>query len=291
MLKSLFESMRPKQWTKNLIIFAAIIFAQELGNTFILLKVIGGFVVFSLLSGCGYIFNDIADMEKDRVHPRKQNRPIAAGRLNPLFAMSSAILIIILSLSSAFILRIEFGIVSSVYLLLTLGYSFFFKHIVIIDVLTLSFGFVLRAVAGAIVAGMEISPWLVICTMLLALFLGLGKRRHELVLLESHATSHRAILREYTPAFIDEMISAITGSTIIAYSLYAFSPEVQAKLCTPYLPLTIPFVLYGIFRYLYLVHQKGGGGSPESDIMRDKPLLSAILLWIVVVIVIIYFLR
>ncbi len=288
MLRLLFESMRPKQWTKNLIVFAAIIFAQEIGTMSILFKVAGGFVIFSLLSGCGYIFNDLSDIEKDKVHPRKQNRPLASGRLNPLFARSSAILIIFLSLSSAFILGMEFGIVSLGYLLLTLGYSFFFKHIVIIDVMVLSFGFVLRAVAGAVVADLEISPWLVICTMLLALFLGLGKRRHELVLLESHASSHRAILREYTPAFIDEMISAVTGSTIIAYSLYAFSPEVQTKLHTPYLPLTIPFVLYGIFRYLYLVHQKGGGGSPESDILRDKPLLMAILFWIVVVMVIIY---
>ncbi|OIP41072.1 decaprenyl-phosphate phosphoribosyltransferase [Candidatus Desantisbacteria bacterium CG2_30_40_21] len=288
MLGLLFESMRPKQWTKNLIVFAAIIFAQELGSMSILLKVIGGFVIFSLLSGCGYIFNDLSDMEKDKIHPRKQNRPIASGRLNPLFARYSAILIIILSLIGAFILGINFGIISLGYLLLTLGYSFFFKHIVILDVMVLSFGFVLRAVAGAVVSDLEISPWLVICTMLLALFLGLGKRRHELVLLEATASSHRAILREYTPAFIDEMISAVTGSTIIAYSLYAFSPEVQDKLCTPYLPLTIPFVLYGIFRYLYLVHQKGGGGSPESDILRDKPLLMAILLWIVVVMVIIY---
>lgn len=288
MLKLLFESMRPKQWTKNLIVFAAIIFAQELGNGSIFFKTIVAFVIFSLLSGCGYILNDIADIENDKIHPSKQKRPIASGRLSPLFAMISAIVIIMLTLGSAFIFGMQFGIVSIGYLFLTIGYSFFFKHIVIIDVLALSFCFVLRAVAGAVVADLEISPWLVICTMLLALFLGLGKRRHELVLLESDAASHRAILREYTPGFIDEMVSAVTGSTIIAYSLYAFSSDVQEKLHTPYLPLTIPFVLYGIFRYLYLVHQKGGGGSPESDILRDKPLLTAILLWVVVVIVIIY---
>jgi 4-hydroxybenzoate polyprenyltransferase len=280
--------MRPKQWTKNLIIFAAVIFGQEICNINIVLHVIIAFVIFSLLSSCGYILNDIADIEKDRVHPKKKNRPIASGKLPIKFAMSFSIIIIVVCLYSSFILSVKFGIVAAGYFILTLLYSLFFKNIVIVDVLVLSFGFVLRAIAGAVVADVKISPWLVICTMLLALFLGLSKRRHELILLEMNATSHRSILKEYTPGFIDEMISAITGSTIIAYSLYAFSPEVQTKLHTPYLPLTIPFVLYGIFRYLYLVHQKGSGGSPEIDILNDKPLLIDIILWILTVIFIIY---
>lgn len=288
MIKYLLIAMRPRQWSKNLIIFAALLFAQEMDNLNSVLKVCIAFGLFSLISGCGYLINDIIDVENDKLHPKKQTRPIASGKLGILPSLITAICLILLILLYSFRLQIEFGIVITCYFLLTTSYSIFLKRIVILDVLTISLGFVFRVVAGAVIIEAEISPWLVICTMLLALFLGLCKRRHELVIMEDAASSHRVILKEYTPAFIDEMVSAITGATIIAYSFYAFDPSVQAKLSAPYLPLTVPFVLYGIFRYLYLVHQKGCGGNPEMDIFSDKPMIINICFWILTTLVIIY---
>lgn len=288
MIKEFIIAMRPKQCIKNLIVFAAIVFAQKLGDTDAILKTIFAFICFCIISGCGYVFNDILDREGDKSHPVKKNRPIAAGRLKILPAVLLLIGLIIITFVSSFLLKCQFSFVLSGYFLLTICYSLFLKNIVILDVLTLSIGFVLRVIGGAVIIPVVISPWLVGCTMLLALFISLGKRRHELVLLEAGASSHRAILKEYTSAFIDEMIAAVTGSTLIAYSFYAFSPEVQKKLDAPYLPFTILFVLYGIFRYLYLVHQKSAGGSPELDIIKDKPLLINIILWIFTVIIIIY---
>lgn len=288
MIKEFIEVMRPRQWIKNLIVFAAIIFAQELDSPEAMLKVFFAFICFCIISGCGYIFNDVLDRERDKLHPEKKERPIAAGRLKVLPALSLSIGLVIITLIASFLLRIQFGFVLAGYFLLTTCYSLFLKNIVILDVLALSAGFVFRVVGGAVVIPVVISPWLVGCTMLLALFISLGKRRHELVLLERGASSHRAILKEYTPAFIDEMIAAVTGSTLIAYSFYACSTEVQKKLDAPYLPLTIIFVIYGVFRYLYLVHQKGAGGSPDVDMIKDKPLLINIILWIIAILIIIY---
>lgn len=288
MVKEFIEVMRPKQWIKNLMVFAAIIFAQKLDNPEAMLKTGFAFICFCIISGCGYIFNDIMDRERDRVHPKKKERPIAAGRLKVLPALSFSIGLVIITLLASFLLSCQFGFVILGYFLLTSCYSLFLKNIVILDVLALSTGFVFRVVGGAVVIPVVISPWLVGCTMLLALFISLGKRRHELVLLEEGAIAHRAILREYTPAFIDEMIAAVTGSTLIAYSFYACSPEVQEKLDAPYLPVTIIFVIYGIFRYLYLVHQKGVGGNPDIDMINDKPLFINIILWLIAVLIIIY---
>ncbi|MEW6095835.1 MAG: decaprenyl-phosphate phosphoribosyltransferase [bacterium] len=288
MVKEFILAMRPRQCTKNLIVFAAIIFAQKLCDSDAILKTIFAFICFCIISGCGYVFNDILDVERDKAHPQKRNRPIASGKLKVLPALSLSIGLIIITLVSSFLVRWQFGFVILGYFLMTACYSLFLKNIVIIDVLTVSIGFVFRVVGGAVVIPVIISPWLVGCTMLLALFISLGKRRHELVLLESGASSHRAILKEYTPAFIDEMIAAVTGSILIAYSFYACSPEVQKKLDAPYLPLTIIFVLYGVLRYLYLVHQKSAGGSPDVDIIKDKPLLLNIILWIIAVIIIVY---
>ncbi|HAW50525.1 TPA: decaprenyl-phosphate phosphoribosyltransferase [bacterium] len=288
MSKCLIISMRPKQWIKNLFIFAALIFSQRLLELHSLFIVFLGFILFSLASSGGYIINDIIDLEKDRHHPIKSKRPIASGSLEKNFALSFAILLIAFSLGGAFLINTNFFVSIIFYLFLSLSYSVWLKKVVIIDIIALSFGFVIRVIAGALIIDVEMSLWLIICTVFLSLFLILAKRRHELVLLEDDASSHREILSEYSPSFIDEMISAITGATIIAYSLYAFSMRERYERYGDFLPITIPFVLYGIFRYLYLVHQKGRGGSPEIDITQDKPLLLNIFIWVISVLLIIY---
>lgn len=286
MLRSLIESMRPAQWTKNLIVFAGIIFAQKFLDPGLLLKAILGFVIFCLLSGAGYIINDVVDRKQDAIHPRKRERPIASGRISPAKATLTAISLMVVSLAASFWTSPLFGLAALGYLGLNLGYSFSLKNIVIVDVMALALGFVLRAVAGALVVAVEISPWLLLCTILLALFLGLSKRRHELILLEDDALNHRRILQEYSPSLLDEMISVVTSSTVMAYTLYTFFSKTATK--THYLMLTVPFVLYGIFRYLYLIHQKNEGGSPEILLLTDKPLLFDIVLWLVAVFIILY---
>lgn len=288
MIKEFIILMRPRQWIKNLIVFAALIFAQKLSNPEALLKTIFAFICFCIISGCGYVFNDILDVERDKAHPQKKTRPLAAGRIKILPALLLSIILVSATLLLSFLYIYQFGLVILGYFLLTICYSLFLKNIVIIDVIALAFGYVLRVVGGVVIIEVNISLWLLICTTLLALFLGLGKRRHEIVLLEENAPTHRAILKEYTPSFIDGMISAVTGSTIIAYALYTIDPKVQEKLGTIFLPLSIPFVLYGIFRYLYLVYQKSAGGNPDVDIIKDKPMLLNIMLWIIAVIIIVY---
>lgn len=278
-------SLRPKQWIKNLFIFAPLVFGEKLTDSIFFLKVFLGFILFCLLAGGGYLINDIIDKEKDKIHPLKSKRPIASGSLKNSFCLSLAMFLMGISIFLSYFLSINFTICLLFYLLLSLSYSIWLKRVVIIDILALSCGFVLRVIAGAFIIDVSISLWLFICTMLISLFLILSKRRHELVLLEDDASSHRPILSEYSPSFIDEMTSAITGATIVAYSLYAF--QMRDKF-GKFLPFTIPFVLYGIFRYLYLVHQKKRGGSPEIDITQDKPLIINICLWIISVLLIIY---
>ena len=285
-LKGLLITARPKQWTKNFVIFLALIFsinlywtALDFGNLVRLLTdTVLAFVVFCVLSSGVYFINDLVDIEKDRQHPRKRQRPLASGALSPAYAAIAAVALPLVSIPVAFWLNWGFGLIAAAYFVLMLAYSFVLKHLVIIDVFSLAGGFVLRAVAGAIVIGVPISPWLYICTVLGALFLGFNKRRHELVLLENGATNHRKTLEEYTPQLLDEMISVITPSTVIAYSLYTFSAENLPK--NHSMMLTIPFVLYGVFRYLYLVHTKNQGGSPEEVLIRDIPIILDILLWL-----------
>jgi 4-hydroxybenzoate polyprenyltransferase len=276
---ALLVSMRPHQWTKNVFVLAALIFAQKLGDGASVARAFAAFGLFCLLSGSVYIVNDIADREKDRAHVRKRLRPIASGRLSPGLAAGFAVVLVAASLGAAFALSTPFGVVAASYFAVNLVYSFYLKHLVILDVMTIALGFVLRAVAGAEVIQVEISPWLILCTTLLALFLGFCKRRGELTSLQAGASEHRLILREYSVAFLDQMISVVTASTVIAYAFYAMSPEVQEKLHTHYLGLTVPFVLYGIFRYLYLAHMKGEGDSPSRVLLQDRPLLINVILW------------
>lgn len=288
MVVSLVRSLRPSQWTKNLIIFAGLIFGQQLLNPAAVLASLAAFAIFCALSGVVYLVNDVVDRQADRQHPLKRLRPIASGALPVSVALGTALILGTVALTAAYTLRLSFGVVATAYVALLAFYSGPLKHVVIIDVLTIAIGFVLRAVAGAVVVGVAIGHWLLIVTVLLALFLALSKRRHELVMLADGATSHRRILQEYSPYLLDQMISVVTASTLVAYAVYTVSAETIAKFGTDKLGLTLPFPLYGIFRYLYLVHQKEGGGSPSDMLLNDKPLLFCVALWAAAVAVIIY---
>lgn len=285
---SVLVSLRPEQWTKNLLVFAGLIFGQRLWSLPDLGRATAAFAVFCALSGVVYLINDVVDREGDRRHPLKARRPVASGDLSPQMALGAAGVLAAVALSAAFWLGTPFGLVSLAYVSLLAGYSFWLKHVVIMDVLTLAIGFVLRAVAGAVVVSVAISHWLFVCTVLLALFLVLSKRRHELVLLADGAAEHRRILGEYSPYLLDQMIGVVTASTLIAYIFYTISPETVSKFGTELLGVTIPFPLYGIFRYLYLVHRKEGGGSPAEMLLTDRPLLACVALWTALVVLIIY---
>ena len=293
-LQSLLLSLRPAQWTKNLIVFAGLLFgglelrARGIEPFDAAVSALAAFVIFCLLSGVIYLINDIRDREADRRHPLKAMRPIASGALPVGEAAAAAGLIGAAALGAAFLLDFEFGIVSSGYVGLLALYSGSLKHLVILDVMTIAAGFVLRAVAGAVVIEVPISNWLLIDTMLLALFLALSKRRHELVALAGDATHHRAILQEYSPYLLAQMISVVTAATVVGYAFYTVSPDTVAKFGTDKLVLTLPFILYGIFRYLYLVHQREGGGSPSEMLLNDRPLLGCVALWAAAVVAIIY---
>ncbi len=287
-LPLLVASLRPEQWTKNLLVLAGVVFGGRLLELRALLAALAAFAIFCALSGAVYLFNDVADREADQLHPLKRARPIASGRLSTRTALIVAALLGVAGIQAALLIRPEFGLVASSYLAVLLVYSFVLKHVVILDVLMIAAGFVLRAIAGAVAVDVPIGHWLLVCTTLLALFLGLSKRRHELTLLAEDATGHRRILEEYSPYLLDQMIGVVTSSTLIAYTVYATSPDTAARLGTDKLGLTIPFVLYGIFRYLYLVHQKRGGGSPAALLLADRPLLVCVALWAASVIVLLY---
>ena len=281
-------SLRPAQWSKNLVVFAGLLFGRRLLDGGAVLAAIGAFTVFCALSGVVYLVNDVADRESDRQHPLKARRPIASGALPVSVAIAAAIVLGAAGLAGAVTIGRPFAAVAAAYLMLQLAYSGPLKHIVIIDVLTIAIGFVLRAVAGAVAVNVEISHWLLVCTILLALFIALAKRRHEIVLLADGATTHRPILGEYSAYLLDQMIGVVTASTLISYVFYTISPETVEKFQTQWLGLTIPFPLYGIFRYLYLVHQREGGGSPADLLLADRPLLACVALWALAVALIIY---
>jgi len=284
----LFRSLRPEQWTKNLIVFAGLLFGLQLFDADAVLRTLAAFAVFCALSGVVYVVNDIMDRDADRRHPLKARRPIASGALSPVVAGAAAAALTVVGLAAAFALSRAFGLVALTYLVLQTAYSGPLKHIVIVDVLTIAMGFVLRAAAGAVAVRVPISHWLLIVTILLALFLALSKRRHELVLLAGEAAQHRPILGEYSAYLLDQMISVVTASTLVAYIFYCISPETVQKFGTDLLGLTIPFPLYGIFRYLYLVHRREGGGSPSQMLLNDRPLLICVGLWVAAVVVIVY---
>lgn len=285
---SLIVSLRPDQWTKNLIVFAALIFARRLLDPAALANASAAFLIFCALSGAVYLLNDVSDREADRQHPLKARRPIASGELAPATATIAAAGLSLASLAAAFALRPLFALVAAAYLALFAGYTRWMKHLVILDVMSIAMGFVLRAVAGGVVIGVPVSNWLLICTILGALFLGLAKRRHELTLLAGGARGHRRILEEYDPYLLDQMIAVVAAATIVAYLIYCASPETHAYFGTEWLVLTTPFPIYGVFRYLYLVHRKQGGGSPSDMLLQDRPIQACVILWGISVVLIIY---
>ena len=287
--RGLVRAMRPKQWPKNFLVFFGLVFALKLFDLALLAHAIAAFVVFCAVSSAVYLVNDLADIEKDRQHPVKRFRPLAAGVIRPAEAMGLAAALLALALPAAFALLPDFGLLAVVYFGLMLAYSFSLKNIVLIDVLALAGGFVLRAVAGAVVVAVPISPWLYVCTVLAALFVGLAKRRNEMTLLEGDAASHRRILQEYTPQLLDQLIMIVVAATVMAYSLYTFSADNLPK--NHAMMLTIPFVLYGLFRYLYLVYVKNVGGSPEEVLLRDVPFLANAVLWMGSAVAVLYFFR
>jgi len=281
-------SLRPHQWTKNLMVFAAPALSKHLFEWGPLEKSVLAFVIFCALSGTVYLLNDVADLERDRLHPRKRLRPIASGALSPRAAALLALVLGLASLGLSALLGLPFVLCAGLYLALNVLYSFRLKEIVILDVLSVSLGFVLRAVAGGVAIGVLVSDWLLVCTLLLAMFLALAKRRHELVSLSTSATGHRKILAEYSPYLLDQMISVVTASCLTAYAFYTMAPDTVQKYRTEKLAWTIPFVLYGIFRYLYLVHQKEKGGSPTDILVTDRPLLLNVFLWAMALLWIVY---
>jgi 4-hydroxybenzoate polyprenyltransferase len=285
---SLVVSLRPGQWTKNLLVFAPLVFAVRLFDLQSDVKAGLAFLVFCALSSAVYLVNDVMDREADRQHPRKRLRPIAAGTISVATALLTATVLGTAALGAGFALEWRFGAIAAGYVVLQVLYSTRLKHIVIVDALTLAIGFVLRAIAGALAIDVVVSHWLFVCTILGALFIALAKRRHEIVLLAGGAGTHRPILDEYSPYLIDQMIGVVTASTLIAYIFYTISPETEQKFGTSWLGLTIPFAVYGIFRYLYLVHQREGGGSPSDLLLDDRPLLACVTLWVIAVVLIIY---
>jgi len=287
-LRLLVRSLRPRHWTKNLILLAPLVFSRHLLEPDRALRAASAFGLFCLLSGGVYIFNDLRDIERDRLHPAKARRPLASGALSPRLAWRFGALLLLSALVLSFRLGTGFGFAALAYVALQVVYSLWMKTIVILDVFAIAGGFVLRAVAGGEAIAVPLSPWFFICTLLLALFLGLSKRRHELLLLEHSAAEHRMSLAMYNPLLLDQMIALVTAATIVTYALYTLSAETIARLHTDALKYTVPVVLYGIFRYLYLVYQKGEGGNPETLLLVDRPLLAAVLLYGVMVIWILY---
>lgn len=284
-LVSVLRQLRPKQWTKNAIVFAGLVFAKRLGDPQAVTLAVAAFVIFCLLSSVVYVINDILDVEADRRHPKKRFRPLAAGEITMTQAWV-LVALLLLTLPAAFLLDPIFGVVALLYFLNNVAYSARLKHIVILDVFIIAAGFVLRAIAGAVVIHVNISPWFLLCTSLAALFLALSKRRHELLLLSEEAGSHRRILDEYSTPLLDSMIAVVTSTTVMAYSLYTFFAENLPR--NHAMMLTVPFVLYAVFRYLYLVYKREEGGSPDEALLRDAPLLIGILLWGLTAVVILY---
>ncbi len=282
------ETLRPQQWVKNGFVFAALIFSQSLTRWDRFRQVLLAALVFCLVSSAMYVLNDIMDAPDDRHHPIKKLRPIASGRLSATTAGMVGVIFGAGGLIAAWRLNIPFFEIIVAYVAINILYSTFLKHVVLLDVFIVASGFLFRVIAGGLVIRVPISPWLIVCTTLLALFIALSKRRHELVLLGRRASDHRAILADYSPYYLDQLISIVTASTVVSYALYTLSPDVQNKFPGKRLEMTIPFVLFGIFRYLHLIHHRDQGGNPTRSLFTDPVLLSVVLLWAASVVLIIY---
>jgi 4-hydroxybenzoate polyprenyltransferase len=293
MLGRMIVALRPDQWIKNLVLFAGLIFAGGLGDRELMLLALSGFAVFCLVSGAAYVLNDLVDIRSDREHPEKRERPLASGALPPVPAAVVAAGAVIAALLWAYSIYVGFGHAVLAYLLLNVLYSLFVRRMVILDVMAIALGFVLRAVGSVEVLkgaapGTELSPWLLVCTFFLALFLGLGKRRHEVVALGRAAGEHRPTLAHYSPTLVDALIGVVTASTVVSYAIYTIWPGTVEKVGDAGLVYTVPFVVYGIFRYLYLMFAEGAGGKPSRALVRDVPLAVNTVLWVGTVVVLIY---
>lgn len=290
MIRAIFQQLRVRQWTKNLVLFAGVIFAHQSGDPRSLTRAIAGFLAFCMLASVVYILNDIIDVESDRVHPKKRSRPIASGRIS----LPAAWTLLGLLLLGGALLSIELGRrfapVAGGYLALNVMYTLLLKRIAMVDVLSISIGFVLRAVAGVavLIDPVDLSPWLLLCTFFLALFLAVGKRRNERVLLQDQAQQHRRTLADYPPELVDQMIPVVTAATVISYSIYTVAPGTIERVGGPQLVYTVPFVVFGVFRYLYLVFRRMQGGSPSDTLLTDVPTLANVLLWLGAVLLILY---
>ncbi|MEP0828621.1 MAG: decaprenyl-phosphate phosphoribosyltransferase [bacterium] len=290
MISDIIKLIRPSHWVKNGVVLAGLIFAGKAETPPLLQNALLAFVAFCLLSSAVYVLNDLVDRKRDRMHPLKKNRPIASGKVSSAKAVIVAVVLAGSGVALALVISQAFLTVALAFLAINIFYTVILKNIVIIDVMTIAAGFVLRAYGGVVAIQVVFSEWLLITTFVLALFLGLGKRRHELTFLQDSAASHRQILEKYSPYLLDQLIGVVTASTVITYFFYTMSREVQDKLHTPYLFVTIPFVIYGIFRYLYLVHKEAQGGSPTTMLLTDLPLLIDVVLWLASVVVILYIL-
>lgn len=285
---ALFKLLRVYQWTKNLLVFAGLVFAQQLGDTSQLIRSIEAFVAFCLASSAMYVLNDILDCEKDRAHPAKRNRPLASG----LVKRGEALILFAVLFTGALLVGWRLGapFLATImgYLLITVLYTLKLKDLIILDVLIIAIGFVIRAMAGAIALSVSFSNWLVVCTLFLALFLGLSKRRNEITMLEEGAISHRAVLQHYNLPYVDSLLVIVASATLITYTIYTCSPEVVTRLGTDKLYLTLPFVVYGLFRYFFIVHIKTEGGDPSMVLIKDWPMGLTVFLWGVTCLIIIY---
>jgi 4-hydroxybenzoate polyprenyltransferase len=292
LLRQLVVAMRPHQWTKNGVVFAGLIFSRNALDPHLALRSLIAFLVFCAVSSAGYLLNDIVDVDRDRLHPEKRKRPIASGAVARPVALTVAVLLYAVGLAVAWYLDRSFAGAVATYALLIIAYSLHLKRMVILDVLVIALGFVIRAIAGVEVLWeaaptTEVSPWLLICTLFLALFLATGKRRQEIGMLEETAAEHRRTLSQYSPQLLDLMMGVMTAVTLVAYSTYTIAPGTMAK-HSPQLVYTVPFVVYGIFRYCYLVIERRQGGNPAEVLMTDVPIMVNVVLWLAVVGLIIY---
>jgi 4-hydroxybenzoate polyprenyltransferase len=285
---ALLRAMRPHQWVKNFFVLTPVVFAGRLFEQAAALRAAAAFGVFCAAASAIYLFNDIRDREEDRRHPLKRRRPIASGALSVSAASTAAVILVMLALAGAWVLGMPFAVVLGLYLVSNVAYTAGLKRVVILDVLLVAVGFLLRVEAGGVVVGVEVSSWLLLCTLFLALFLVVSKRRHEVVLLAGDAASQRQVLQDYSPAFLDQMIAVATGATLVSYALYAADPATVARFGSRGLLATIPLVVYGIFRYLWLVYHREDERAPTEALLTDRPFLVNLVLWAALVVAIVY---